>query len=550
MRFSSRTLLHVCLLVFVVYVQFFFRLGAIGLVGPDEPRYAQVAREMAVTGDYVTPHLGGEPWFEKPVLYYWLTALAYKLHGVDESAARFASVVSAALGVGLAYWLGRAWLGPRGGVLTGLILATSVLYFSLARAASMDMLLAASLTGAWTSLYFILFPSNETGLSSDLKVGRHPCLWHYLFYGFLAIAVLAKGPVGLILVGGSLLAFLILTRRPGVLRKLISVPGLFIFLAISLPWYWLCYRANGAAFIQEFIVQHNLERFATDRYRHSQPAWFYLGVLFAGFFPWVFQLVPAAVRLARERVVEYTRDRCRQIYFGSWVAVPLIFFTFSRAKLPGYILPIAPAVALLIAREFELCLSGDPRHKQNRWVYGLLWAQAVSVLLLGVLLPYFAPRLHFDVRHLVTQLSILPIGVGVLAIISLSWKKIRFLFGIYVAGIVIGVVLIVTQLLPLLDRTESCRQLGTIMNQEGYTGRPVFILGLSREVEYGLLFYLNSPTHLVYSSEDLKTIPYKEIVLVARKEMDAQRLLNGWNLVRESSFDEKRITCLRHEGKE
>jgi len=232
------------------------------------------------------------------------------------------------------------------------------------------------------------------------------------------------------------------------------------------------------------------------------------------------------------------------------VAVPLIFFTFSRAKLPGYILPIAPAVALLIAREFELCLSGDPRHKQNRWVYGLLWAQAVSVLLLGVLLPYFAPRLHFDVRHLVTQLSILPIGVGVLAIISLSWKKIRFLFGIYVAGIVIGVVLIVTQLLPLLDRTESCRQLGTIMNQEGYTGRPVFILGLSREVEYGLLFYLNSPTHLVYSSEDLKTIPYKEIVLVARKEMDAQRLLNGWNLVRESSFDEKRITCLRHEGKE
>ena len=534
----------------MVYVQFFFRLGAIGLVGPDEPRYAQVAREMAVTGDYVTPHLGGEPWFEKPVLYYWLTALAYKLHGVDESAARFASVVSAALGVGLAYWLGRAWLGPRGGVLTGLILATSVLYFSLARAASMDMLLAASLTGAWTSLYFILFPSNETGLSSDLKVGRHPCLWHYLFYGFLAIAVLAKGPVGLILVGGSLLAFLILTRRPGVLRKLISVPGLFIFLAISLPWYWLCYRANGAAFIQEFIVQHNLERFATDRYRHSQPAWFYLGVLFAGFFPWVFQLVPAAVRLARERVVEYTRDRCRQIYFGSWVAVPLIFFTFSRAKLPGYILPIAPAVALLIAREFELCLSGDPRHKQNRWVYGLLWAQAVSVLLLGVLLPYFAPRLHFDVRHLVTQLSILPIGVGVLAIISLSWKKIRFLFGIYVAGIVIGVVLIVTQLLPLLDRTESCRQLGTIMNQEGYTGRPVFILGLSREVEYGLLFYLNSPTHLVYSSEDLKTIPYKEIVLVARKEMDAQRLLNGWNLVRESSFDEKRITCLRHEGKE
>ncbi len=534
----------------MVYVQFFFRLGTIGLVGPDEPRYAQVAREMAVTGDYVTPRLGGEPWFEKPVLYYWLTALAYKLHGVDESAARFASAAAAALGVGLAYWLGCAWLGPRGGVLTGLILSTSVLYFSLARAASMDMLLAASLTGAWTSLYFILFPPNENGLSPDFKAGRRPCLWHYLFYGFLGIAVLAKGPVGAVLVGGSLLAFLMLTRRLGMLRRIFSVPGLFIFLGISLPWYLLCFRANGATFIQEFIIQHNIERFATDRYKHSQPAWFYLGVLFAGFFPWVFQLAPAAVRLVRDGATEYTRDRCQQVYLGLWVIVPLIFFTFSQAKLPGYILPIAPAIALLIAREFEICLAGNPNQKPNRWFYGSLWVQAVSVLLLGVVLPYSAPRLHFDVGPLVMQLSALPIGIGILGMISISRRNIRSLLRVYVAGIVIGVTLIVTQLLPRLDRSESCRQLGAFLNQEEYSGRPVFILGLSREVEYGLLFYLNSPTRIIYSSDDLKACPYKEIVLIARRDIDVQRLLTGWNLARESSFDEKRIACLRYEGKE
>ena len=550
MRFFSGTLLYACLLVFVVYLQFFFRLGTIGLVGPDEPRYAQVAREMAVTGDYVTPHLGGEPWFEKPVLYYWLTALAYKLHGVDESSARFASAAAAALGVGLVYWLGSAWLGPGGGLLAGFILSTSVLYFSLARAASMDMLLAASLTGAWTSLYFILFPENRNKLPPDLKMRRGPCLYHCLFYGFLGIAVLAKGPVGVVLVGGSLLAFLLLTRRLGMLREIVSLPGLTVFLVISLPWYLLCYGANGAAFIREFIVQHNIERFVTGRYKHSQPAWFYLGVLFAGFFPWAFQLAPAAVRLARWRVTEYTNDQCRQIYLGSWVTIPLIFFTFSQAKLPGYILPIAPAIALLIAREFEVCPSWNPNQKQYRWFYGLLWAQASSLLLLGVFLPYFAPRLHFDLGPLVTQLSILPVGIGISAMISLSRKRISVLPGIYVAGIVISVTLIVTQLLTGLDRSESCRQLATFMTQEGYTRKPLFVLGLSREVEYGLLFYLNSPTRIIYSPDDLKAFQHEEIVLVARKDIDVQRLLTGWNLVRESQFDEKRIISLRYKGNE
>ena len=164
----------------VCYVFFFHDLGSIGLLGPDEPRYAAVAREMLTSGDYITPRLFGLPWFEKPVLMYWLAAIGFKIFGVGEAGARFPSALAATISVFVIYWCGRRLWGRAAGFLAALILATSVGCFAFARAASMDMLLMACLTLA---LAFFLVARNDSTPRSRL--------WFYGFYAVLGLGVLA-----------------------------------------------------------------------------------------------------------------------------------------------------------------------------------------------------------------------------------------------------------------------------------------------------------------------------------------------------------------------
>jgi 4-amino-4-deoxy-L-arabinose transferase-like glycosyltransferase len=204
------------LLLFAVFVhlQFFHQLGRLGLVGPDEPRYAQVAKEMAFSGDFITPRLYGETWFEKPILYYWLTALTYKTLGVSEFAARLPSAVAGLLGVMAVFWIGWRWISFQCGATAGLILAASPLYFSLGRAASTDMLLTSMLTLSLASLYLGLFEKSE---AAQAAAGTSKGV--YGFYGFVALAVLAKGPVGVVLAATSLVVFVLLTRQFSLLGR-------------------------------------------------------------------------------------------------------------------------------------------------------------------------------------------------------------------------------------------------------------------------------------------------------------------------------------------
>src|SRR5262245_24861683 len=186
-------------LAIACYVFFFHALGSIGLVGPDEPRYAAIAREMLLTGDYVTPRLYGSAWFEKPVLMYWGAALGYRIFGINEAGARFPSALGAAFCVFLLYWCGRKLWDRSIGFVAALILATSIGWFTFARAASTDMLLTLCLTAA---LVFFLAALNDPS-----PRGRW---WFYAFYAAIGLGVLAKGPVALLLPALSLAGFLFL----------------------------------------------------------------------------------------------------------------------------------------------------------------------------------------------------------------------------------------------------------------------------------------------------------------------------------------------------
>jgi 4-amino-4-deoxy-L-arabinose transferase-like glycosyltransferase len=521
------------LLLFAVFVhlQFFHQLGRLGLVGPDEPRYAQVAKEMALSGDFITPRLYGETWFEKPILYYWLTALTYKTLGVSEFAARLPSAVAGLLGVLAVFWIGWHWISFQCGITAGLILAASPLYFSLARAASTDMLLTSMLTLSLASLYLGLFKE-----SGNTEAAAWASRGMYGFYGFLALAVLAKGPVGVVLAAATVGVFVLLTGQLSLTRRIVSVRGALFWAGITLPWYLLCYRANGWPFVEEFLLDHNLARFATDRFQHSQPFWFYLPVLFGGFFPWMFQLIGPAWRSARKREWTSRSDRV-ELLLWSWALVPLMFFSFSKSKLPGYVLPMVPALALLAAREWERLRESLPAERSRFWSL----TQAGFVFLLGLVLPLAAGVLNLNLGGFLLPLTAVLCGVGACGMLLARRRQWRPLLGVYLLGVGATVGVILHGIVPAVDFQESSRQLAAVLTREGFSGEPIFIYGLSRRVEYGLNFYLNTKTKIIYSEEELEYPKRGSFFLLTTPSADIESLFPRARRESQCSFHQQRI---------
>jgi Dolichyl-phosphate-mannose-protein mannosyltransferase len=334
---SLRNLSWAILILVTLYVCHFGHLGALGLVGPDEPRYAWIARDMAESGDWVTPRLYGRAWFEKPVLYYWGGALSFKLFGVSEVTARLPSALCALLAT-----LALAWLALR---LDGwelarwvlLLLPSTVGMIGFSHSAGPDMPFAATLTMAMVCAAVVL------GLVAT-KIPRNLSL---LFWGFfLGAAVLAKGPAAVILAGGAMLMWAAFTKRWRDSLILFHPIAIGVFLVTALPWYVLCARRNSD-FLRVFIIEHNFNRYLTPEFRHIQPFWYYLPIMVAALLPWVVWLCWFGFREAR--TAESHAERAGYVFMAGWGFFPVLFFSLSKSKLPGYILPAVPALAFLIA---------------------------------------------------------------------------------------------------------------------------------------------------------------------------------------------------------
>ena len=493
---------HLLLILGFVWVLFFLDLGGLGLVGPDEPRYAQVAREMVASGDFVTPRYFGEPWLEKPVLYYWLASAAYRLSGVNEFAARLPSALAAVLGVFCVYLVGRRREGPMEGLFSCLILAASILYFSLARAASTDMVFSAAMAVAWTAMFLLLF--GDKGLWRDSAASGAQRGLLLTLYAFLGLATLAKGPAGLVLPLVSLAVFLGVTGRMELAARFRPVTGVLMLLAVVLPWYGLCTLANGWGFVEEFLIRHNLERFFTDRYEHPQPVWFFPAVALIGFFPWSLQLIPSARGLFRHGNRWRSLAGAQDLFLWLWLLTPLVIFSLSRSKLPGYLLPAAPAIALLIGHQVRLWLKPGPEGARPPWFKDFFVYQALCLVLAGLALPFYAGRLNLPLESLAGAASGLLAGTGLLALLF-YWRRRRTASAAcYLAAVALAVILVTGAVFPRVDAAESSRQLAAFLQEEeGFLDQPLFVYGISRNVAYGLGFYLNSPARIVYSEGDL-----------------------------------------------
>ncbi len=310
----------------------FYRLGGAALFEPDEGRNSEKAREILVLNDWVTPHENFHAVLDKPIFFYWLIAASFKSFGLSEWAARLPSALAAFACLVLVYRFVLARWGPWEAVWSVLILLTSTEFFILARTVIFDMSLTAFLTLALWAFY-------EAVHADQVK---HRRIWCLILYAALAVATLIKGLIGIVIPGMVFFFYLLLSHRWAVLRRIYLIPGALLFVAIALPWY-LAADAQNDGYLRYYLWDEHFGRFATAEFDRSEPWFYFILVLLVGFFPWSL-LLPMTIKEAWK-----TRFEDRTLYLILWIALPLLFFSASKSKLPHYILPIFPALAALTA---------------------------------------------------------------------------------------------------------------------------------------------------------------------------------------------------------
>jgi len=315
-----------------------FHTRALPLIDRDEGRYAEAAREMLASGDWLVPRLFGVAYLEKPPLFYWLTAAAYRIAGIDELGARLVSALAAAAGVLAIGLLGRRCFGPRAGLLGATVLATSGLYFVLARVAITDMLFSVLIGTALTSFF----------LAASERRSFLP------FWLLAAAATLTKGPVAPVLCGLTALAYLASAGRLGILRSGRFWLGLPAFLAIVLTWFALV-EVRHPGFLGFYVYKEHMLRVAGDE--HRQPLYWYAPWLLLGLLPWTPACI-AALPAIRARVREASAAGDAARFAFAWVTVVFVFFSVPRGKLAPYILPLFPPLALLLGDALDRWLDG------------------------------------------------------------------------------------------------------------------------------------------------------------------------------------------------
>ena len=489
---------------------FFYGLNQVGLIGADEPRYAQVAREMLERHDWITPVLGGQPWLEKPPLYYWQAMVAYAVFGVSDWAARLPSALDATLLVLAVYFFLRRF--RTGFELDGaLITASSAGIIGYARAASMDMALAAAFTvgmlGWWAW--------RESGKK----------LYLLIFYGFMALGMLAKGPVAPFLAAVVIVLYAAAVRELRVALKTLWLPGILLFCAIALPWY-VAVQIRNPAFFREFILEHNLARFSKNLYHHTEPFWYYLPVTALALAPWTVFVIAALIEPVRlwwaKRAPVSGRDDPENqfgVFASCWLIVPVVFFSLSQSKLPGYILPALPAGGLLLADYLGRHLEqGEPKPAARvlAVLHALLSASPiVPALLIAYLITQHRLPGGRPMLVALTIAFILCAGIVLTLVRRTGLRMLRFVTLIPVL-LTLGAVLKLGSV--ALDQTLSARPLALEIAAMETHRLPLAVYHIRRELEYGLTFYRN---HLTFNY-DWGSVPQQEHLLVAPENSQAE----------------------------
>ncbi|NNE99980.1 MAG: glycosyltransferase family 39 protein [Pyrinomonadaceae bacterium] len=421
----------------VVIVLYLFALD-LPLLGPDEPRYSQVAREMYERGDWVTTTLGGYNWFEKPALLYWLQITFYNLFGVSEFSARLGSALFGLGTIGCLFVLGRQitaevrrrgeeiklvanqnselqTLNPELPLWLALVAASSIGLIAFSRGASFDIILTFPITASLVSFFVWEISHRARGVSDGEKekfsLLSVPTVAIFLFYFFIGVALIAKGLIGIVFPFAIVSFYYVLRwKLPGKPLILSLFWGTIVSILVASAWYLPMYLVNGWEFIDEFFIQHHFKRYASNKYLHPQPFWFFWVILPAMTIPWIpfFGIATwktikeiisrkgAKVRSENQSPTTYYQLR---VFALAWILVPLVFFSFSGSKLPGYILPSLPAACILAGEYISRFVGKNSARKHLLQILAFL-----TFLVVAILLQFALPRyaVNDSVKGLVT----------------------------------------------------------------------------------------------------------------------------------------------------
>ena len=545
----------------------------LGLVGADEPRYAQIAREMlamhnedchevharmtphslrakdmrasyhCVISGTVTPILYGKPWLEKPALYYWRAMGFFKEFGVSDWSARLPSTSATFALVFLAFLHLRRFR-PGGHLDAALIMVSAVAMVAFARGASTDMQLAAPLSIGmlgWYAWY-------ETGKK----------FWLFDLYFFGAAATLAKGPVAVFLMLGPICLFCALRKEWSAVRRTLWWPGMVLFLMMVLPWY-IEVEIKNPTFYREFFLEHNLERFATNKYQHHQPIYYYVVVLILGLLPWTVLAFRALVDAVQESIAEWKARRSPMRYVGHhrpgdafpeflvlWAMLPVVFFSFSGSKLPGYVLPSIPPLAIL---------AGDYLFRQRRaglskWLVGA-HAFVVGIVTFVLLLcpQYMVYQKIVPKPVTFVWTAVAGVAAALLVILVVRRKGVKSLRAITLVPVVCLMFFLMTPKNGnTLDLNYSARPLAKEIQEEAPAIPTIAVLDVRRDLDYGLAFYRNQIIeHYRDENGVIDEIPADEHVLVlpSRDTDQLPKMLAGRRYVQLFVYEQQGLSVYK-----
>ena len=487
------------LLLLVLVVVWFGGLGHRKLIKPDEGRYAEIPREMVASGDWLTPRLNDLRYFEKPPLQYWTTAAAYEAFGVSEWTSRLWTALTGFCGVLVVGYTATRLFDARTGLFSAVVLASSLAYALLGHFNTLDMGLTFFFTTTWCAVLLaqrararVDAPDGHCGSQPDTATALAR-RWMLVAWGALALATLSKGPVAVVLSGGVLVAYLATTRDWKLLSMLIPIRGLALFVLIAGPWFVAVSRANPE-FAQFFFIHEHVERFLTTEHHREGPPWYFVPVVLAGSLPWLSiaaVAVPEAWRSAAPG--GFAPDRLLLCVIG----FVFLFFSASGSKLPSYVLPVFPALAILVGR--QLARLPPARLKGHLIVVSIVAAVAAIAVLVVRLDSRENPAAIADFR-VVACCSLLAWLIASGVSVGLAHRG-RVTAAVVAAGT--GALLGWSALLlghETLGRGMSTYDLARDMRPFIAADTPIYSVGL---FEHTLPFYLQRPVTLVAFRDEL-----------------------------------------------
>ncbi|PMB02679.1 glycosyltransferase [Fischerella thermalis CCMEE 5328] len=568
-------------LILVGGIAFFWHLGSIGLIDETEPLFAEASRQMYTTGDWITPFFNGKTRFDKPALIYWCQAIAYSIFGVNEWAVRLPSAIAAMAVISLAFYtvqwqlakqdaLEQVFRPSRRWLTAGVVAAVMALNPEMivwGRTGVSDMLLTGCI-GSALLCFFLGYASQEGSEIGDREQGGHgeyhtphtpptvpnphlPKKWYLACYVLIAGAILTKGPVGIVLPGLIISAFLLyLGKFREVMREMRLLLGMLIILVLSLPWYVLVTWRNGWNYINSFFGYHNIERFTEVVNGHTAPWYFYFLVVLLGFAPYSVYLPLSMARLKFwQRNYWCSQERSQQLglFAFFWFVSIFGFFTIAVTKLPSYVLPLMPAAAILVgllwsdllkehrlSKQTDILTSHTPRRAMARLYItsptpplpsSLLWTGWVNVIFVSAIAValFYVPRLLGadpaapQFRQMLQQSGLTKLGsviwlvcAVVLAVVILR-RRWRLLIGVNLLAFALSLIFVLTPALFLIDQERQLplRELSAIAVQVQKPGEELVMVGFQKPT---VVFYSQRPVNYIKMSAAAGDYVRKEAV--------------------------------------